>query len=98
LENNTGTTPEEEQRKPARRVQPSIKVFPSSAIRKIFELEVKESRSVERISADALLVLHDLLLRDGRRLARRAIEYAERDRRKTISSDDVKKAIADLMI
>ena len=90
-------TPDEEQRKVSRRIEPSIRVFPNSSIRKVLELEMKESRTVERVSAEALLVLHDLLLKEGRKLARRSIEYTVKGKRKTISPDDVKRAIADLV-
>jgi len=104
LESTAGTgadtgpkTPEEEEKKVSRRIEPSIRVFPNSSIRKVLELEMKESRTVERVSAEALLVLHDLLLREGRKIAKRSIEYTVKDKRKTISPDDVKRAIADLV-
>lgn len=92
-------TPEEnvEKKVEIKRLEPSIKVFPGQAMRRIFELEMKESRNVERISGEALIVLHDALLKEGRRIAKRALEYCEREKRKTISSDDVKKAIADCL-
>jgi len=90
-------TPTEEEKKVSRRIEPSIRVFPNSSIRKVLELEMKESRTVERVSAEALLVLHDLLLKEGRKIAKRAIEYTVKDKRKTISPDDVKRAIADLV-
>jgi histone H3/H4 len=88
---------QEGEKKISRRIEPSVRVFPSSSIRKVLELEMKESRSVERVSAEAVLVLHDVLLREGRKLAKRAIEYAQRDKRKTISPDDVKRAMADVL-
>jgi len=104
LENATNQTPsetpkapQEEEKRTTRRIEPSVRVFPSSSIRKVLEFEMKESRSVERVSAEALLVLHDVLLKEGRKLAKRAIEYAQKDKRKTISSDDVRRAIADIL-
>ena len=103
MANATGQGPSEtpkapqEEKRTTRKIEPSVRVFPNSSIRKVLEFEMKESRSVERVSGEALLVLHDVLLREGRKLSKRAIEYAQKDKRKTISSDDVRRAIADIL-
>ena len=103
MANATGQGPSEtpkapqEEKRTTRKIEPSVRVFPNSSIRKVLEFEMKESRSVERVSGEALLVLHDVLLREGRKLSKRAIEYAQKYKRKTISSDDVRRAIADIL-
>jgi len=97
LESKPISPADEGEKKVVTRIEPSIRAFPMSSMRKVFELEMKESRKVGRVSADALIVLHDLLLKEARKVARRSIEYTQKEKRKTISSDDVKRSIADLL-
>ncbi|RLG67299.1 histone, partial [archaeon] len=50
---------------------------------------------VNRVSREAIITMHNALMKYGRRIARRAVEYAEKSKRKTVTEDDVKRAIAD---
>ena len=78
--------------------EPSVKVFPVNSVRRIIEMEMKESRTVSRVSSDASIVLYGAILSHGRRIAKRAVEYAIKGKRKTVSGDDIKRAIADILV
>ncbi|HDN17507.1 MAG TPA: histone [Candidatus Bathyarchaeota archaeon] len=75
--------------------QPASRVFPMASIHRLLELEMVESRKVNRVSREAIITMHNALMKYGRRIARRAVEYAEKSKRKTVTEDDVKRAIAD---
>lgn len=79
-------------------ISPSVKIFPMSSVRKIVEMEMNEFGSVNRVSSNALIVLYDVILKQGRKVARRAIEYAVKENRKTVSEDDIKRAVADVLL
>ncbi|MEM2920757.1 MAG: NFYB/HAP3 family transcription factor subunit [Candidatus Bathyarchaeia archaeon] len=69
-----------------------------SSVKKIVEMEMSEFSSVNRVSSSALIALYDAILKHGRMIARRAVEYALREDRKTVSEDDIKRAIADILL
>jgi histone H3/H4 len=69
-----------------------------SSVKKIVEMEMNEFGSVSRVSSNALVALYDAILKHGRMIARRAIEYALKEDRKTVSEDDIKRAIADVLL